>query len=364
MSRGSGSVQRYVSVDAMRFVAAMGIVVHHFATKLDSPLLQDLFLRNYSFVDLFFAISGFVVFHNYGDSLHSAGDVGVYLRNRLARIYPLHLLTFVLIGLVGMTIWRGRADIDLIVPSAVLPNMLLVHAWDTTALPTFNAQSWSISAEWFLYLVFPVVAWIGRRQGALVLFLLALIAANLLQIASNLGWIRPWTILTYDFGMLRALPTFLVGAALAKLARDDALPKLGFAPGLCLFTAGSAGMALGLDDRLVIVLLLGALALCVSAEHSGRRGWLTHPFVSRLGDLTYGVYLTHGITAVFFISFLGHRVLHLQGGALTAWIAAVAVGPTLGLAYVAYRWFEVPARRWLKAPARRGHGEYFVTNVG
>jgi peptidoglycan/LPS O-acetylase OafA/YrhL len=342
----------------------MGIVTHHFATKLDSPALQALFVNNYTFVDFFFVISGFVIFMNYGDGLRTPSQVADFLRNRLARIYPLHLVTFLAVALIGVTVWRGRSDIDLIVPSAVLPNLLLLHAWNTTDLPTFNTPSWSISAEWFCYLVFPLVAALARRSPARALVLLSLLTGCGLQLMTNLGIIRSWTVLTYDFGLLRALPTFLAGVALGKFTREGGLPSMGFGWSLGLFAAALVGMAGGLDDRLVLLLLVATVWAAVCAEHNGARGWLTHPLMARLGDLSYGVYLTHGLVAVVFLGFLGHRVMHLHGMALTLWCAAVALGPTLFVAWIAYHWIEMPARRRLRARHGRDHGESFVTKFG
>jgi peptidoglycan/LPS O-acetylase OafA/YrhL len=120
----------------------------------------------------------------------------------------------------------------------------------------------------------------------------------------------------------------------------------------------------GLDDRLVILLLAATVWAAVSAECHGARGWLTHPLMGRLGDLSYGIYLTHGLVAVVFLSFLGHRVLELHGTWLTFWVAVVALGPTLVVGWASYRWIEAPARRLLRSRNGRVHGECFVTNLG
>ena len=351
MSGPEASVHRYVSVDALRFLAAMGIVTHHFATKLDNPDVQQMFLANHAFVDFFFAISGFIMFHTYGHRLGTVDQVGAYLRNRLARVYPLHVLTLFVVLCMGLTLWRGRTDIDAIVPSALLPNLLLLHAWGTTALPTFNTPSWSISAEWFLYLVFPAIAYVGRRMGAGSLVLSALVLVACLEWGQSHGWIRDWTSLTYDYGMLRALPTFLAGAALGRLVETHAMPNFGFGLVWSLFLAAVACMMLGGNGKAIILLLVMALAACAAAERHGARSFLTHPVMARLGDWSYAIYLTHSITGVLVVSFLGRKVLHLEGGMLTAWALGVALLPVVAVAAFVYRTFEVPARQVLRTPS-------------
>ena len=350
MSGSVPSAHRYVSVDALRFLAAMGIVTHHFATKIDDPELQQLFLGNHAFVDFFFAISGFVMFHSYGHRLGTLEEVWAFLRNRLARVYPLHVLTLFVVLAMGLTLWRGRSDIDLIVPSALLPNLLLIQAWGTTALPTFNVASWSISADWFLYLAFPAVAFVGRRMGAGGLLLLSILAVGGLEWGEAAGAIRDWTSLTYDYGMLRALPTFLAGAALGRLVETHPVPNLGFGLVWSLFLAALASMMLGGSSKAVILLLVMALVACVAAERHGARSFLTHPLMARLGDWSYAIYLTHGITGVLLVNFLGRKVLHLEGWMLSAWALGGALVPVIALAALIYRTFEVPARQFLRTP--------------
>ena len=207
--------RRYVAIDGLRFVAAMGVVAHHYAGLAGAPWAESRFAKYYLFVDFFFAISGFVIFHNYGSRLSNLSAYGDFLRNRIARVYPLHLLTFLGYAALALTIWRDKTDRSFVDAAAIAPNLLLAHAWGTTGGTSFNYPSWSISAEWLAYLAFPLVVWLIARGGAKG----ALVAAGLivagLEFAAHAGLIEPWTTLTFHFGALRALPTFLIGAALA-----------------------------------------------------------------------------------------------------------------------------------------------------
>jgi peptidoglycan/LPS O-acetylase OafA/YrhL len=342
---------RYLAVDGLRFLAALGIVIHHYVLITDNAALRALFARNYLFVDFFFVISGFVIFHTYADKLTDVAAYGSFLKNRIARIYPLHLATFCVFLIFSFTIWRGRGDIDFVSPSAILPNLALVHAWDTTSRPTFNFPSWSISAEWFVYLLFPVVVWLARRGGAARLVIVALTVVALLEAARLAGLIEPWTTLTYHFGMLRAVPSFLAGAALARGAPAIPLRLTSFVPAWLLFAAAAGAMMAGIDDRLIVLLLAATVVAAVLAERDGARGLLTHRTMAHLGDLSYAIYMMHALVATFFIHLIAMKILHLAGTSLTLWVAACVFIPNMIVAAIVYRWFEAPARRFVRGLA-------------
>ena len=340
--------RRYVAIDGLRFIAAVGVVAHHYAGLAGFPLATALFARNYLFVDFFFAISGFVIFHNYRNGFDDIAGYLDFLRNRLARVYPLHILTFLVFAALAVTLWRDKTDRAFVDPSAILPNLLLVHAWGVTHSTAFNYPSWSISAEWLAYLSFPAVVWLIRRGGAaLALGVAALIVVGL-ELAAYLGLIEPWTTLTYHFGALRALPTFLFGAALAH-GVDRIRPTLtSFAPAWLLFGASVAAMMAGADDRIIIVLLMSCVVATVVAERDGAKGLLTMPAMARLGDLSYAIYMIHPLMGIVIINVLGVRILHLGGWTLAVWclVCAVVLNPLAAM--FVHDFVESPSRRWLR----------------
>src|SRR4051812_42851020 len=82
-------------LDLLRFYAASGIVFLHTQTFLDvSPKLRGILDRTYLslFVDLFFAISGFVISFVYADRMRTKRDYLRFVQRRVARLVPLHWL--------------------------------------------------------------------------------------------------------------------------------------------------------------------------------------------------------------------------------------------------------------------------------
>src|SRR5258708_23148097 len=86
---------------------------------------------------------------------------------RVARIYPLHVLTLFLF--VGLTL-LGIADSTLTSTgnlSDFFYNLFLVQAWGVTDHLSFNSPAWSISAELFCYILFPVLMLIATSVSPL-----------------------------------------------------------------------------------------------------------------------------------------------------------------------------------------------------
>src|SRR5688572_27852292 len=83
------------NLDLLRLIAAYGVVLYHFNTYLPD-LNMPIHLRLWFlplFVDLFFAISGFVICFIYFDRMNTWSDYATFMKRRFARLVPLHWLT-------------------------------------------------------------------------------------------------------------------------------------------------------------------------------------------------------------------------------------------------------------------------------
>lgn len=350
---------KYHALDAYRFFAAMGVVLLHYLLdfrliqRADAPFVASLHVM----VDFFFVLSGFVIAVSYRDRLASLGDYGRFLKARLARIYPLHLVT--LLAMAAAAIAAHRFSIRLnhpeaLAPDGLLPSLLLVHAWGAIDHLAFNAASWSLSAEWLLYLLAPLCFWLTRRlspREGLALALALYVAIEAWRMATGA---RPIMLATYDFGMLRALPSFLAGifiaAALPGLhARGGAWARWGVAHGLGALIV--LGLCLGAPPILLTALFAAMMVVATTCESLGRKSVLRSRTMRTLGDMSFGVYMLHaiGLAPVFALRKAGL----LDGGlaSLAAMLATIAV--VLALAYASFRWFESPLRRAINAAGRR-----------
>jgi peptidoglycan/LPS O-acetylase OafA/YrhL len=181
--------QHLKALTGLRALAAGWVVFFHlsFVAEVYVPALQ-LFRPVYSMgflgVDLFFALSGFILCHRYLDSLGprlSWGKVKEFIALRFARLYPVHVFVLFLFGCLGALSYvtsSNRQWIDGFSLHSLFENLFLVHGWfNQTA--EWNPLAWSVSLEWLAYLCFPVIALVlyriaNSRFSHLLLALVAL----------------------------------------------------------------------------------------------------------------------------------------------------------------------------------------------
>jgi peptidoglycan/LPS O-acetylase OafA/YrhL len=160
---------RVVQVQALtgiRIIAAVAVVVGHFSvimyglfpgTVLIDKIVQGGFLG----VELFFILSGFIISHNYAERFRTLTirAYGRFLRNRLARLYPVHLVT--LAAVVALVFAASMAGVSLNSDGKYDLVGLAMNFTLMQSIPPatpWNGPAWSISAEMGAYIAFPVVA--------------------------------------------------------------------------------------------------------------------------------------------------------------------------------------------------------------
>ncbi|MDX1650214.1 MAG: acyltransferase, partial [Myxococcota bacterium] len=232
------------SLTGLRAVAALWVLGYHLR-----PVLHQLFpgygnqllADGYLGVDVFFVLSGFILAFNYGGRLASRSDYAVFLGHRIARIYPLHVV--VLLGMVAVFLGAGalglqvreeeRFALDYHLPL----HLTMTHAWGFEESLRFNQPSWSVSAEFFAYLLFPVFWWIASRAdrtAALVALAGGASFGGVLVLRQVLGY-EDLHVATHH-ALVRVSGAFLAGTAVYRVfaARADAPPPSAWASGLAV----------------------------------------------------------------------------------------------------------------------------------
>lgn len=133
-----------------RFFSAMGILLFHYgahAFPFSIPIIGS-FINNTSLVlSYFFVLSGFIMIISY--SSQNTLDTKQYLIHRFARIYPIYIIALFLV-LIPKSIVLGLPNLwDIIL------HIFMLQAWVPGTVNLFNYPGWSISVEFFFYLVFP-----------------------------------------------------------------------------------------------------------------------------------------------------------------------------------------------------------------
>lgn len=232
-------------LDALRFIVAALIILHHFQGAGPIALAEGLhpvFERGGFLLTNFFIIdSGYVLMRVYGGSLAggrmSAGD---FFLKRYLRVLPAHLIMG--LSLVALIVVGGAVGFAPRAPEWFrwdqLPAQLtLTQAFGVPGGLGWNAPSWSISALIGCYLAFP---WILKALVRLGPWSVLAMGVGLYLVANQLTWALlgyPVYQMPMGFGFIRALPLFFLGMALAWFAQ-----KVWIAPKL----AGWAGIGAAL----------------------------------------------------------------------------------------------------------------------
>ena len=347
--------RRYFALDAFRFIASLGIVLHHCAIYADAMGWNAHVTAFDNFrlcVDFFFALSGFVLMHAHGSAIATGHDYLRFLQKRLARIYPLHALTVLVFAALGFAVagkLMAQRIAPVLDPSMALPNLMLLHSFGVTQTLSLDFPSWSISAEWFLYLLFPTLAAFVIRIGPRGAIVTAIAFALMLATVRDALGLRDWTRSTFDFGMLRALPSFVAGMAVCVIVERLPPRRLSwnwvyggaFALILLMLSPAPAALSIALFPALI-----GLIAL---AERTGATSFLTRSPFPALGDASYSVYMLHALVMLIVAEAI--NTIGMAGLPACTALTAATIALTIPLALFTFRFYEAPMRRWL-SPAR------------
>jgi len=271
-----------------------------------------------------------------------------FLQVRLARIYPLHLATLMLAAMLVFAFPERamvysdatrRFSLD-----AFIACLLLIQNWAYWLPTSWNVPSWSLSAEWLAYLLFPIAIPIVRSfrsagyAATAAGFLLVLLCVAALFKGADSGN------LTGSGGTLRMVCEFGCGALLCQAMRNGLRT-----PPWAGSVAAAVIIAVALTHPALNLLATFGFALVVSIAAAGKGplqvalAWRPVVFI---GDISYSIYLLHWIVIQVFI-----RMVPLPGNGGPPLLVRIVTCVTiiLCLAWVSYRVVELPARRWVRS---------------
>lgn len=356
-----------VQVDALtglRGIAAWLVVFYHvresFAPSLPAAVTA-VFAKGYLAVDLFFVLSGFVLWMTWGhrfatEGLRAAPD---FWRKRVARVWPLHAV--VLTATVGFALVITATGRPL--PAAYrwdeLPlHYLLVQNWGFTKALAWNDPSWSISTELAAYLLFPVIAiplaTLSRLSAPLRITACTIAATALAFALDRFFAAQGYTKLGDDIaqtGLVRCLLQFACGIAMCIVwqARSDA--RLALAAAIATTAFATAAITGTLRETLTVPLAFAGLVLLIAATSPWRGNPLTNRVAVFLGEISYSTYLAHFLLwALFKIALVG------DAADVPLVLGALYLGAVLIASVVLYRLIEVPARLVIGGQSRSIRG--------
>ncbi|MDB5705960.1 MAG: acyltransferase [Sphingomonas bacterium] len=344
-------------IDLARGLAAFAVLFYHYQfffytepvirtlTPAESqsepfyPWLSLLYDHGNFAVQFFWLLSGFVFAAVYV-SRHTRPRE--FIVGRVARLYPLHLLTLCVVAVLQAISIRMTGQFQIYPKNDAyhfVLNLFFASFWGLQKGPSFNAPIWSVSVEILVYGLFWVTLPYLYRRGVLGPVALAAVA-----------WVAAFLIPGHLPLLRECAFYFFTGAAAFLLFRHwRSAPTRLFASAALLGIAGTvvlvavptnfAMLALGVPS-----VLTGVLLACCGIEatplgkHAERTEWI--------GDATYGTYLWH-IPIIIVILLVFSRVPGANSMRTEPWFLVSFLAAVMIVARISFVWFEHPIRERL-----------------
>jgi exopolysaccharide production protein ExoZ len=330
-------------IQILRGLAASLVLVHHVLEE-SQPLFggsipPSLVVFGASGVDLFFVISGFIMYHTNRNRFGRGGAPTDFFVRRLIRIVPLYWLCTLVIVLMHfgglyankLITWSSLGSSLLFLPD---PNIVL-------------GVGWTLNYEMYFYSIFAIWLLLGTTRSGIVGVLLSIplmiIFSRLLPPGAMRGFLTDPIALEFGFGFALAV-AFANGYLSPRIGRWGLL--IG-AAGLVLGTffgptIGTAGLAPEIRFLFwgvpATAVLIAALFVRGGQTRAGR-------ILIMLGDASYSIYLTHAFVMTAYASVLKSYALpHVPRPVLM--LVPIVVSLVAGL--LTYRLIEHPTNEWLK----------------
>lgn len=337
-------------IDGLRAIAVLLVIFHHIG---DWGGLTGGFVG----VDVFFVISGFLITSIVKSEVETGRfTFGNFYTRRVVRLAPAYF-TVLLATTIAALIWMLPAELLAYARSMVASSVFLANFYMWKEVGGYfgaNAETvpllhlWTLAVEEQFYLFWPVALLVVHR-----LFPRKWVLWVILSVAVAGMVVSQWGVLRFPAAAYYLLPTrffeLALGAVLAYLPAVKRVRPWGTAVSLAgiamvIYAALTYWKGTLFPGYAALLPVLGtALALrWGSGTVVGRV--LSMPAATFIGRLSYPAYLWHWPIIAF---------LNLNEVVITVTIGLAVVMSTLLLAWMTYRWIELPARHFRSFPVKR-----------
>jgi peptidoglycan/LPS O-acetylase OafA/YrhL len=328
----------FSSLDGLRCLSILAVIWHHTGTRIGGLYLtQSGFLG----VDLFFAISGFLITTLLLREQEQWGQISLrafYIRRSL-RIFPLY---YTIIVLYMISVWAKEGNTS--AGREFFENLPYFLTYTSNWFVQLDGRvifyfAWSLATEEQFYLVWPTVEKFLCGWRAPVLAITLLLVRALAAVAVTSGWLSPnqlWLVVLFSIH-----PAILGGVVMAHVLHDRRTFEVVKSSLGAQWTAPMmlAGLVVAVELALppaciwaLMVLLVGSIVI---RESNGLATLLQWRPIAHIGLVSYGMYLMHmlsynAVKRVLFAMGLEYEWL---------WFPTTAVIATLA-ATISYHYYE------------------------
>jgi peptidoglycan/LPS O-acetylase OafA/YrhL len=346
-------------IDGLRAIAIISVLIFHF----DKHLLQGGFIG----VDVFFVISGYLITSIIiSDCENGKFSFAHFYQRRISRIFPVFFLVSIFTLTTAYFLYTpqdfastGAVAISAVLSVANLKFMLQGNYFQISPDAQPLLHFWSLSVEEQFYLIFPLIIYlafqIGITRRNLFYVLIAItvfsFAACVALTTKNSTWAfyllptRAWELLS---GCI--LATYRPHSRTGNQRFGQILSNIGLLAIISSFFVINEGMSFpGFVAAIPVVgtvLLIGCSQNNQSKSISERL--LSHPFLIRIGKMSYSLYLWHW-PIYCFVDYSLYLHLSIVRATLKVFL-------TILFSFASYHWIEKPIRSYLNQPKKQVFG--------
>ena len=357
-------MKRLDQLTVTRFWALLLVIFYHggggiYTNWIDHPWAVAILGSAPTAVSYLYILSGFVMSLVYYRPAEKF-DIASYWTARFVRIYPLYILSFILVCYFYLDY------IARIKPQKVLANVFVLQAWWPPYAQSFNYASWSMTVEFFFYAVFPFFTLWAYRQSTRKLIWASLIlwfVTQLIHFVLWIGYFPVWQefIVYNPIFHLNSFIVGVVGGIWFVRQRTGQAPgqglNLSLIAGSLLLIAGYVILS-NIHPRLPNDLqpMSGLLApffilfiVTLALDRTRLSTVLGHPWLATLGETAFALYILH--VPVIWIY---ERALFSSNVADPDFILSVTYLPLMiSVGLISYFFIDPPMRNWLKNVLKR-----------
>jgi len=350
-------MKKFSYIELLRLFTSLSVVIYHYIhffypfnsfynpeLKLDTTQLPFVFMLELIYeygrygVQMFWAISGFVFAYVYLDQLDKISSKD-FLINRFARLYPLHLLTLIIVLGLQILSFQVNGNFEIYKGNDLyhfILHFFYINGWGFAKESSFNAPTWSVSIELIIYFIFFIsITFLDKFKIKFVV----IVYLFLLLIDKN--WAVKNFYLTSFFDCFRLFFSgILIYYLYSKISNR-----------LYLILVSIILIFLSLLGSFKLFIFFPATILFLSALGTVKNRKLGNFFQSS-GDLTYALYLLHIPTQIIIILAFGYFDMK-EDIFYSEFFFIGYVGFVILISSISFRFYEKPLNNKLRKIFKR-----------
>lgn len=303
-----GQMKRIDQLTFTRFIAIIIVLFFHgsggvYYRALSAFLPPALLVSATTSVTYLYVLSGFVMSLVYYRPQEKFA-IGKYWTSRILRLYPLYIISFLLVCYYYID-YIARVK-----PQKILANVFVLQAWWPPYAQSFNYASWSMTVEFFFYIIFPFFTMWAYRQSIKKLIWVSVALWVVGQVVHNILWIGyfPESENFLVYFPLFHLSSFILGAVggiwFLREGRGQAIKirtsllvfwgSVFLASVYIVVSSESPRIPNGLELMTgLLAPVLTVIIVALALDKSRLSTIFNYPALVALGDTSYGLYILH-----------------------------------------------------------------------